>query len=157
MWGISEKGNYTIIFVWKSEGCTLSKNKGIILELTLEISAVVCRLDSSGSIQRHSDGITIPARAMLSVRDPEIATQIVLQNFKSAAAHYYRQYYTGPSEHFAVALWPSGGHKAETDQRCDDDNDRKFYAKFPLLKRHAHCICTACSVTVCSAVQLGMS
>ena len=135
----------------------MSKNKGIILELTLEISVVVCQLDSSGSVQRHSDGITIPARAMFSVRDSEIATRIDLQNLKSAAAHYYRQYYTGPSEHCAVAMWPSGGHKAETDQRYDGDNYRKSSAEFPQLKPHAHCICTACSVTVSSTVQLGMS
>jgi hypothetical protein len=35
---------------------------------------------------------------MLSVHDSEIGTKF-FQNFKSAAAHYYKQYYTGPSEH----------------------------------------------------------
>jgi len=36
----------------------------------------------------------------------------------SAVVHYYRQYYTGPSEHCAVAMWPRGGRDAETDQGC---------------------------------------
>ena len=40
-------------------------------------------------------------------------------NLKIAAAHYYRQYYTGPSEHCAVAVRPGGIQPAETDQRCD--------------------------------------
>ena len=39
-------------------------------------------------------------------------------NLNSGAARYYRQYYTGPSEHCAVSVLPSGGHKAETYQRC---------------------------------------
>jgi hypothetical protein len=55
---------------------------------------------------------------MLSVRDSEKATQLILQNLNSAAAHYYRQYYTDPTEHCAVAVWPRGGHPTETDQRC---------------------------------------
>jgi len=41
-------------------------------------------------------------------------------NLNSAAAHYYRQYYTAPSEHCAVAMWPGGGHPTETDQTCGD-------------------------------------
>jgi hypothetical protein len=53
---------------------------------------------------------------MLSVRESEIATQF-FQNFNSSAAHYYRQYYTGPSEQCAVAAWSRGGHPTETDQR----------------------------------------
>jgi hypothetical protein len=36
---------------------------------------------------------------------------------KIAAAHYYRQYNTGPSEHCDVALWPRGGHPTESDER----------------------------------------
>ena len=59
----------------------MSKNRGIILELTLEISAVACQLDLSGSVQRYSVGTTITARAMFSVRDSEIATQIVFPEF----------------------------------------------------------------------------
>jgi len=43
-----------------SEGCMLSEDKGIILKLTLEISAVACQLDSSGCVHRHSDGTTVP-------------------------------------------------------------------------------------------------
>ena len=34
-----------------------------------------------------------------------------------AAVHYYGLYCIDPTEHCAVAVWPSGGHKAETDQR----------------------------------------
>jgi hypothetical protein len=60
----------------------LSKNEGIILELTLEISAVASQLDSSGSVQRYSVGTTIPARAMFSVRNSEIVTQIVFPEFE---------------------------------------------------------------------------
>jgi len=36
----------------------------------------------------------------------------------SEAAHYYKQYYTGPTEHCAVVLWSRGGHPTETDQGC---------------------------------------
>ena len=39
-------------------------------------------------------------------------------NLNSAAELHYRECYTGPSEHFAVTLWPRGGHPTETDQRC---------------------------------------
>jgi hypothetical protein len=35
----------------------------------------------------------------------------------SAAAHYYTQYYTGPSEQWAVVVWLNGGHPTETEQR----------------------------------------
>ena len=61
-------------FVWKSEGCMLSKNKGVILQLFLEISELVFQLDSSVSVHRYSDGTTVTARAMLSVCDSEIST-----------------------------------------------------------------------------------
>jgi len=63
----------------------LSKNKGIILELTLQISVVACQLDSAGSVQRHSDGTTVPATAMLSVRDSEIATQTIFPQFEQCS------------------------------------------------------------------------
>jgi hypothetical protein len=46
---------------------------------------------------KHSDFRTVPATALLSVRDSELGTKL-FQNLKSAAAHYYTQYYTGPSE-----------------------------------------------------------
>ena len=78
-----------------------------------------CELDSSGSVYRLSEGTTVPARAMLSVRDTEIATQKNFYlNSNSAAAHYYRQCCIDPSEHCAFSLWPSGGHPAETDGLC---------------------------------------
>jgi len=141
-WGVWEKLNCTKNFVWKSEACMLSKNKGIILKLTLEVSAVACRLDSSGCVHRYSDGTTVPDWAMLSVRDSEIATQY-FQNLKIAAAHYYRQYYTGLSEHCAVAVWPGGIQPAEREQRCDviiwwRDSPENL-RRNPQLKPQAHC------------------
>jgi hypothetical protein len=53
---------------------------------------------------------------MLPVRDSEICAKI-FQNLKSAAAHYYRQYYTGPSEHVLLLCGQRSGHPTETDQR----------------------------------------
>ena len=88
----------------KSEGRMLLQNKGIVLELILELSAVGCELDSSGSVYRLSEGTTVPARAMLSVCDTEIATQKVLLNLSSAAVHYYRQCCIDHSEHCAVSV-----------------------------------------------------
>ena len=78
-----------------------------------------CQLDTSGCVHRHSDGTSVPDWAMFSVRDTEITTQRVFffQNLDSTAAHYYTQYYTGPNEHCAVAVWPSGRHPTEIDQR----------------------------------------
>jgi hypothetical protein len=61
---------------------------------------------------------------MLSIYDSEIANQKISHNLNSAAAHCYKQYYTGRSKHCAVAVWPrggrdgGGGHNAETDQEC---------------------------------------
>jgi len=47
---------------------------------------------------------------MLSVCNSEVgAPTVFFQNLKSAAAYYYRQYNTGPSEHCAVAVWPGAG------------------------------------------------
>ena len=37
---------------------------------------------------------------------------------ESATAHYYRQYYIGTSESYAVVVWPRGGRQTETNQRC---------------------------------------
>ena len=56
--------------------------KGKILDLILEMSAVACQLDSSGSALRHSDGTIAAATAMLSVCDNEIATQKVFPEFE---------------------------------------------------------------------------
>jgi len=67
---------------------------------------VACQLDSSGSSLRHTDVTTVPATAMLTVRDSEIAKQRVFPEFETVSAHYYRQYYTCPSKHCAVAVWP---------------------------------------------------
>ena len=36
----------------------------------------------------------------------------------SGSAHYYRQYFTDPSKHFAVSVWTSDGHPAKTDHEC---------------------------------------
>jgi hypothetical protein len=36
---------------------------------------------------------------------------------KRAAALYYTQYYTGPSEHCAVVVWPRGGHPTGSDEQ----------------------------------------
>jgi hypothetical protein len=36
----------------------------------------------------------------------------------NSAAHYYRQYHTGPSQNCPVTVWPRGGHPSETDRRC---------------------------------------
>jgi len=36
----------------------------------------------------------------------------------NSTAHYYRQYYTDPSEHCAVYVFPSGGHPTEKEKRC---------------------------------------
>jgi hypothetical protein len=52
-----------------------------------------CQLDSSGSKFRHSDGTTVPARAMNFVPVSEIATQKLFQNLKFAATHYYILYF----------------------------------------------------------------
>ena len=79
---------------------------------------MACQLDSSGSSLRHTEVTTVPATATLSVRDSEIATQKFYLDLKYAAAHYYRQYYIGPSEQCAVAVRPRGGHPTKTDRRC---------------------------------------
>jgi hypothetical protein len=94
----------------------LSQIKQKILELILELSRVGCQLDSSGSVQSHSEGTTVPARAMLSVPDSEITTQKLFQNLNSAAARYCRLYCIEPSENFAVAVWTCGSHPTQTDE-----------------------------------------
>ena len=68
-----------------SEGCVLSKDKGIILKLTLDISAVACHLDSSGCVHRHSDVTTVTDCATISVRLSEIATQTVFPQFEKCS------------------------------------------------------------------------
>jgi len=44
---------------------------------------VACQLDSSGSSLRHTDVTTVPATAMLTVRDSEIAKQRVFPEFEN--------------------------------------------------------------------------
>ena len=88
------------------------------MEIILEISAVACQLDSSGSSLRNREFSTVPSTAMLSVRDSEVAIQKFYLDLNSAAALYYTQYYTGPSELCVVVVWPRGGHPTERDQRC---------------------------------------
>jgi len=78
---------------------------------------VVCQLDSSGSSLRITEATTVPVTATLTVRDSEIATQKFYLDLERAAAHYYTQYYTGPSEQCAVAMRPRGGHPTKTDRR----------------------------------------
>jgi hypothetical protein len=80
---ISEKSKWSKKhFVWNSEGRILSPIKGIILEFILEVSAVGCHLDSSGSVKRLLDGTTVPARAMLCFRDSLISTQMDCSEFE---------------------------------------------------------------------------
>ena len=55
---------------------------------------------------------------MLSVRDFEIATQIVFPEFEQSSCSLLRLYCIDPSEHCAVAVWVSDRNNAETDQRC---------------------------------------
>ena len=47
-------------FVRKVEGKILSQIIETILEPILELSKIVCQLDSSGSVHRHSDCTTVP-------------------------------------------------------------------------------------------------
>ena len=56
--------------------------KGKILEIILEKSAVACQLDSSASSLRHTEVTTVPVTAMLTVRDSDLATQRVFQEFE---------------------------------------------------------------------------
>jgi hypothetical protein len=56
---------------------------------------------------------------MLTVGDTEIATQKFYLDLEMAAAHYYTQYYTGPSEQCAVVVRPSGRHPTEREEWCD--------------------------------------
>jgi hypothetical protein len=65
----------------------LSQNIGITLKLILELSNVGCQLNSSSSVLSTSEGTTVPTRTLPSLGDFEVATQIVFQNLKSAAAH----------------------------------------------------------------------
>jgi hypothetical protein len=90
----------------KSECChTLN---GPYYILILELSGEECQLDFPGSTFKHSDGTTLPARAMHSVAVSEIATQKLFQNLKCAAADYYILYCIDLSEQCAVAVWPNG-------------------------------------------------
>jgi len=52
-------------------------NKGIILELTLKISAVTCQISREGN--------TVAVRAMLSVRDTAIAAQKFSPEFEECS------------------------------------------------------------------------
>jgi hypothetical protein len=54
---------------------------------------------------------------MLTVGDTEIATQEFYLDLEIAAAHYFTQYFTGPSEQCAVVLRPRGRHPTESDRR----------------------------------------
>ena len=89
-----------------SEGCVLSKNKGIILKLTLEISA--------GHVKWIHLAVYTDIQMAPLYRTERCFPSVILKllhrqffhNLNNAAAHYYRQYYTGPSEHYAVAVWP---------------------------------------------------
>jgi hypothetical protein len=98
-------------FVSKSEVRTLSQIKVMTLKFILQQSRVGCQLDSSGSVYRISEGTTVPAGGLSSVRDSEVATQIIYysQNLNTTAAHYYGLYCIDPSEHSAVAVakWPT--------------------------------------------------
>ena len=89
------------------------------LKLILQLSRAGCQLDSSGSVNRFSEVTTLPARSLSSVRDSEVATQIIYysQNLNTTAAHYYGLYCIDPSEHYAVAV-TTGRHNAETTQSC---------------------------------------
>jgi hypothetical protein len=79
---------------------------------------VACQLNSSGSSLRPTEVTTVPATAMLRVRDSEIATERFYVDLKGATDLYYRQYFSSPSEHCAFTLWLRGGLPTETDQRC---------------------------------------
>ena len=79
------KEKYLQKFYVKYEGRMLLQNTGKILELILVLSAFGCELVSSDSVYRLSEGTTVPARAMLSVCDTEIATQKVLPKFEQCS------------------------------------------------------------------------
>ena len=140
----------------------LLKNKGLISELTLEISAVSCQLDSSGSVHTHSDGTTVPAeRCCQSVILKQLHIQF-FHNLNNAAAHYYTQDYTGLSETLCcccVAKWRTSDRDrpAAWCYHFGEDIDRRSSAEYPQLELQAHCVCAACSVTPCSTVQLVIS
>ena len=140
----------------------LSNNKGLILELTLGISAVSCQLDSSGSVHRHSDDTTVPAeRCCQSVILKQLHRQF-FHNLNSSATHYYAQYYTGLSETLyccCVTKWRTSyrDRQAQCCYHFGEDIDRRSSAEYPQLEPHPHCVCAACSVTPCSTVQFAMS
>ena len=84
------------------------------------------------------EGTTTPARTMLSVRDTAIVAQKVSLNWTVQLLSA-----TGPNEHCAISVWPSGRHPTES-LRCyqfDDDID-------PLSKTHAHCACASCDILI---------
>ena len=89
---------------------------------------------STGLFWLIIDGSTVPVRAMQSVRDIEVATEKLLPEFEQCSCSVLQTVYAGPIEqcscsvlqtvyagpieHCAFLMSPSGGHPAETDQRC---------------------------------------
>ena len=73
---------------------------------------------STGLFWLIIDGSTVPVRAMQSVRDIEVATEKLLPEFEQCSCSVLQTVYTGHIEHCAFLMSPSGGHPAETDQRC---------------------------------------
>jgi hypothetical protein len=68
MWDFAEKSvisTNVLSDILKSE-CCHKKNRQYYI-LSLELSGVECQLDFFGSTYRHSDGTTVPGRAMHSV------------------------------------------------------------------------------------------
>jgi hypothetical protein len=61
-------------------------------------------MDSSGSASKHSDGTSVPGRAMQSVAVSEMLHKAFCRILKSTAAHYYIIYCIDLSEHCAVAV-----------------------------------------------------
>jgi len=53
------------------------------------------------------------------------------------AARYYRQYYTDPSEHCALCVFPSAGHPTETEKRRGDISMTTTLTGNPAQKTHS--------------------
>jgi len=123
---------------------------------------VACQLDSAGSVQRHSDGVTVLVTAMLPVRDSEIATQIIFPQFEQCRCSLLHTILCR-SQRPLCCCCVAKGRTSDRDRpavwcyQFGDDTDRKSCGKYPEEKPQAHCVCAACSVIPWSAVRLAMS
>ena len=129
--------------------------------------STVNELKLSWRTTRHTDGTTVPARVTAALpavpkyteyQTECLALMIFLFGIHRSLLHtiHYRSYRTLCFCCVAQRRTSDRDRPAVCCYQFCDDTDRKYSTEYPQLKLYAHYVCTACSVTPSSTVQLAM-